>query len=285
MRIFLAGASGAVGRALVPLLVREGHEVTGMTRDAAHADRIRAMGAAASVADVFDRKMLFRIVREAKPDVVLHQLTSLGARNFADNARIRVDGTRNLVDAAREAGVRRMVAQSIAWAAMPGEGPATEAEPLDLGAVQPRLGTVQGVQALEQAAAEMPEAVALRYGLFYGPGTWYAPDGLMAEQARNGELPATDGVASFIHVDDAARAAVLALTWPIGTYHIVDDEPAPGTAWVPAFAAAVGAPEPPVRAGAAPWERGASNAKARRELGWAPRYASWREGFRTLGGR
>ncbi|MBB6671602.1 NAD-dependent epimerase/dehydratase family protein [Cohnella nanjingensis] len=285
MRILVAGASGAVGRALIPLLVREGHEVSGVTRDAASAERMSAMGVQSYVADVFDRDALIGVVREAGPHTVIHQLTSLGTRNFADNARMRIEGTRNLVDAALAAGVRRMIAQSISWAYAPGEGAASETEPLDWTAPPPRLGTVEGVQALERVTAEMPEYVTLRYGLFYGPGTWYAPDGLIAEQARRGELSATDGIASFIHVADAARAASLALTWPTGTVNIVDDEPAPGTAWLPAFAEAVGAPEPPVQAGAAPWERGASNAKARRDYGWEPLYPTWREGFRALGGR
>ena len=285
MKIVVAGASGAIGSALLPLLIEGGHEVIGMTRSAAHAGRFRSMGAKAEVADIFDRDAVYAVLREAKPEAVIHQLTALSAWNLEDNARIRIEGTRNLVDAALAAGVRKMIAQSIAWAYVPGEGLAEEEEPLDLDAPLPRQTTIDGVWALERTVAEMPEHVALRYGKFYGPGTWYAPGGFIAEQVRKRELTATDGVSSFVHVDDAARAACLALHWPSGPVNIADDEPARGTEWLPVYAQALGAPEPAAERGSARGERGASNAKARRQYGWEPLYPSWREGFRDrLGG-
>ena len=175
-----------------------------------------------------------------------------------------------------------MIAQSIAWAYAPGDGPAGETAGLDLGAGPPRDVTIRGVAALEHAVAEAPEWVVLRYGLLYGPGTWYAADGLHADRARAGELTATADVASFVHADDAAVAAVEALAWPSGAVNVCDDDPSPGHEWVPAFCRAAGAGAPPVAdAPRAPWARGASNRRAR-ELGWAPRYASWRTGFETL---
>ncbi|MBM7566117.1 NAD-dependent epimerase/dehydratase family protein [Paenibacillus sacheonensis] len=283
MKIAVAGASGVVGRALVPLLVENGHEVVGLIRNPAHAADLTGKGAHYRIVDVFDRDELFEALREIRPEAVIHQLTALGARNFADNARIRKEGTRNLVDASLAAGVRRIVAQSISWAYAPGEGPASEEEPLDLEAQAPRIATIHGVAALEQAAADMPEAVILRYGLLYGAGTWYAADGLMADLVRARKLPATDGISSFVHVEDAARAAALALAWPPGAYNIADREPAAGTEWLPAFAAAVGAPTPAVERGSARGERGARNDKALRQ-GWEPRYGSWREGFRASPG-
>ncbi|MBO7743033.1 NAD(P)-dependent oxidoreductase [Paenibacillus sp. MWE-103] len=284
MRVFVAGSSGAVGRALIPMLVAAGHEVTGLVRRPEQAAALREAGAAYALADVFDRGALFAAVAEAAPEAVIHQLTALQGVNMADNARIRIEGTRNLVDASRAAGARRMIAQSISWAYAPGEGPAAEDCPLDLGAPAPRLQTVQGVHALETAAAEMPEHVLLRYGLLYGEGTWYAPNGLMAEQARAGKLTATDGVSSFVHIADAAAAAVLALNWTSGAYNVVDGDPAPGTAWLRAFAECLGAPAPRTETGSARGERGATNAKALRH-GWKPGFASWREGFRyTLRG-
>lgn len=283
MKIAVAGASGAIGKSLIPLLVAAGHEVTGFTRHAANAALLEEQGAKAAVLDVFDREAVFAAIREAGPEAIIHQLTSLGERDFAANSRIRTVGTRHLVDAAMAAGVRRMIAQSISWAYAPGEGPAYEEEPLDLHAPTPRSGTIQGVHALETAVLEMPEAVILRYGLFYGRGTWYAKDGFMAAEVRRGALPATDGVSSFIHVDDAARAALLALDWQPGAVNVVDDRPAPGSEWLPHYASLLGAPAPERMPGAARGERGASNVKAKR-LGWQPRFADWHEGFAaTLG--
>jgi nucleoside-diphosphate-sugar epimerase len=282
MRVFLAGATGAIGRRLVPLLVEAGHDVTGMTRRPEGADLLRALGAGAVTADALDRDAVHAAIAQARPDVVVHQLTDLRAGNSASNAALRRDGTRNLVDAARAAGVGRLVAQSIAWVYEPGDDPATEDVPLDLGADEARQTSVEGVAALEGAAAEMPEWVVLRYGLLYGPDTWYAPDGLRADEARAGRLTADADVSSFVHVDDAASAAVEALDWPSGIVNVCDDEPATGREWVPVFCAAAGAPPPPEDDAARhAWARGASNAKARRDLGWTPHHPSWRQGFHS----
>ncbi|KIL39066.1 dTDP-glucose 4,6-dehydratase [Gordoniibacillus kamchatkensis] len=279
MKLAVAGASGAIGRALIPLLVQAGHEVVGFTRNPEYAAELKNSGAQPVILDVFDREAVFTAIREARPDAVIHQLTSLGTRNFADNTRIRQEGTRNLVDASRAAGVSKMIAQSISFAYAPGEGPAAEDCPLDLEAPLPRKSTIEGVHALESAVAEMPEYVILRYGLFYGAGTWYAPDGFMAEQVRQQQLAATPGVSSFVHIDDAAHAALLALHWPSGCFNIVDDEPAAGTEWLPVYADALGAPAPAVKQQFDRWERGALNGKALQH-GWKPRYRSWRDGFR-----
>jgi len=285
MKLFVAGCTGAIGRLLVPELVKQGHEVTGMTRKPEQTEAIVRMGARPAVADVFDREAVRRAVEQAKPDAVIHQLTALSERNFADNSRLRIEGTRNLVDAALAAGVGRIVVQSIAWIYEPGEGPATELVPLDLDAPMPRKSTVGAVHAMEQAAAEIPEHVILRYGMFYGPGTWYERGGFVANQVRDKQLPATEGVASFVHVEDAARAAVAALRWPSGPVNVVDDEPARGLDWLPVYAQALGAPVPDIEPGSGRGERGASNAKARKEYGWTPLYPTWRTGFaRSLEG-
>jgi nucleoside-diphosphate-sugar epimerase len=285
-RVLLAGATGAIGRALVPRLLAAGHRVTGLTRTERGAQWLRGAGATAVLADVLDRDALLAAVAGTAPTAVLHQLTDLDAGDLAANAALRVRGTRNLVDAARELGVPRIVAQSISWAYRPGPGPATEDEPLDLDAAEPRRTSVAGVAALEAAARELPEHVLLRYGLFYGPGTWYRATGAQADAARAGALVASADVAGFVQVDDAAAAAVAALDWPSGPVNVGDDDPAPGTEWVPAFCRAVGAPAPPVadrpRAGFA---RGADNSRARRDLGWEPRWRSWRSGFPALSAR
>lgn len=297
-----------IGRALVRQLVAAGHEVTGTTRFEQRADAVRALGAEPVVVDVFDRPALEQAVRAARPDVVVHELTDLPKRleartrpeAFAGTNRLRREGTRNLVDAAVAAGARRIVAQSIAFVyRLTGEGLKTEDDELSLDAPPPRGEIASAVSELERTVTGDPriEGVVLRYGYFYGPGTAYARDGWMAELARRRRLPIVgggNGVLSLIHVDDAARATVLALDrGSPGIYNVVDDDPAPARAWVPAFCEAVGAP-PPRRVPA--WlarlvagsytvtvmteERGASNAKARGELGFEPRWASWRDGFR-----
>lgn len=274
MRIFLAGATGAIGRLLLPLLVAAGHEVTGTTRRRERFAQIAAAGGTPVLADALDREATFAAVAAARPEAVLHQLTDLSGRDFAANARLRIEGTRNLVDAALVVGVRRVIAQSIAWVYEPGPAPASEDEPLD-------RARMAAVQVLEETVAEVPEWVVLRYGLLYGPGTWYAPTGLMTTAIRDGQVAATAGVDSFVHVADAARAAVEALAWPSGIVNIVDDEPASKAEWLPIYAALIGAPPPPSGGNAQAWERGAANAKAR-ALGWQPQYPTWRDGFKEV---
>ena len=216
MKIFLAGASGVIGRRLVPLLVAAGHSVVGTTRDKRAA--VAALGAEPVVVDVFDAAALARAVTVAAPQVVIHQLTDLPAApgtpgyeaGLERNARLRIDGTRNLVAAARSAGVTRLIAQSIAFVYAPGERARMESDPLDLAATGARRRTVEGVAALEGATLEMPEGIVLRYGLLYGPGTWF-------EREKRG--------APSLHVDAAAQAAVLALTrGRRGIYNIAEDD-------------------------------------------------------------
>ncbi|MGW3607648.1 NAD-dependent epimerase/dehydratase family protein [Micromonospora sp. NPDC005161] len=271
MRILLAGSTGVIGRRLEPLLTAQGHEVTGLARNGAVA------------VDVLDRDAVVAAVRSVRPDVVMHQLTSLSTGDFAANSRLRRVGTRNLVDAALAAGVRRIVAQSIAWAYEPGAEPAPENTALDLGAPEPRQTSVAGVAALESAVQEAPEWIVLRYGTLYGPGTWYARDGHMAQFAAAGKVIADADVSSLLHVDDAVAAALAALDWPSGAVNVCDDEPAPAAKWVPAFCAAAGVAAPAVTEGERHgWARGASNHYARKHLGWTPKYPSWRAGFAVL---
>ena len=281
MRVFVAGGTGVIGRRLLPMLVSAGHTVTGIARTDDVARRLRSLGGEPFIVDVFDHDVLVEAVRIARPDAIVHQLTALSARNFEANAALRVRGTRNLVDAALAAGTRRIVAQSIAWAYVPGGAPAFETEPLDLSADEPRSRTVNGVASLEAAVAELAEPVVLRYGILYGPETWYARDGSVADQVRAGTLPADASVTSFLHVDDAAAACCLALEWEPCTANVCDDEPAAAAEWVPEFARAVGAPEPTVQGDRPAWARGADNQFARQMLGWTPRFLTWRVGFWT----
>jgi 2-alkyl-3-oxoalkanoate reductase len=310
MRIFVAGATGALGSRLVPLLVEGGHEVVGMTRSAGKAADVRAVGAEPVVADGLDRDAVLRAVRQARPEVVVHQLTALAGttsfrkfdQGFALTNRLRTAGTDHLLQAARASGARRFVAQSFAgWPFARVGGPVkTEDDPLDPNPPAELRRSLDAIRHLEAAVlgAEGLEGVVLRYGGFYGPGISVGDGGFMLDDIRRRRVPivgAGSGVWSFVHVDDAAAAMAGAVERGApGLYNIVDDDPAPVSVWLPALAAAVGA-RPPRRLPA--WVarlvagehtvvllteiRGASNAKARRELGWKPAYPSWRQGFRT----
>jgi nucleoside-diphosphate-sugar epimerase len=279
MKIFLAGASGVIGRNLIPRLTGAGHEVVGMTGAAGQSGLIRSPGARPVVVDVFDRDGLQAAVLAASPDAVIDQLTSLHGGDYAATNRVRTEGTRNIIDAAELAGTPVMVAQSYCVYA-PGVGLADETDPLDVNS--PVFGAAAAaLVALEGMVSGMPRGVLLRYGALYGPGTAYAEDGPIAAQVRRGELPANEDVTSFVHVDDAAQAALQALGWAAGTVNIVDDVPAAATDWLPVYAAAVGASPPPSRPGTGAGLRGAANSKARTEFGWEPIHPSWRDGFRT----
>ncbi|MGH9271262.1 MAG: NAD-dependent epimerase/dehydratase family protein, partial [Ilumatobacteraceae bacterium] len=268
MRVFVAGGTGAVGRRLVPLLVRSGHIVTGVSRTDAGVRRLRSYGSDARVVDIADRSAVIEAVSSFRPDVIAHQVTDLRHLDLDANATIRRLGTRNLVDAAHTAGVRRIVAQSISWAYEPGETPAVETDRLDLGASEPRLTTVRGIADSEAFVAEVPEFVILRYGMFYGPGTFFATGGRMTDEAHAGQLVGDESITNFIHVDDAAGAALAALDWAPGAVNIGDDEPATAHEWTAVFADAVGAAAPSSRVGRAGGARGAANTHARQDVGW-----------------
>lgn len=280
MRVLVAGGSGVLGQAVIPKLIGLRHEVTATSRSAAKAELLRGPGVEGAVLDALDRDSTVATVVSAAPDAIVHLMTDLGTGDSASNALLRSEGTRNLVEAAHAAGVTRVIGQSISWVYPPATIPATESDPLDLDAPEPRRTTVQAVRALEEAVGEFPQSVVLRFGQLYGQGTWYSRGGRYAEAVRTGALPATDTVTSFVHVDDAATAVVDALGWPAGVWNIVDDEPAPGTAWVPAFADALDAPAPAVLQ-SGDVGRAVLNHRAR-EQGFLPRYPSWRTGFAAL---
>jgi nucleoside-diphosphate-sugar epimerase len=302
MRVFVAGATGVIGRALVPALLRDGHEVTGMTRSTARAAALERAGAAAAVCDAFDAGGLTAAVRDARPEVVVHVLTDLprGVRGLARGARanhrLRREGTRNLVAAAARAGARRVVAESIAFLYAPeGEMVKTEDGRPWTDAPRSYAATIGALLELERAVTEYPgiEGVVLRYGWLYGPGTWFARDGLAARLVRRRLFPRVDGgLVSWLHVEDAAGATVRALAGGRpGIYNVVDDTPVPWADWLVEYARLLGAPRPlrlPARVAdrlggfTLTRQRGATNARARRELGWRPLHPDWREGFTTL---
>jgi nucleoside-diphosphate-sugar epimerase len=303
MRVFVAGATGAIGRPLVPKLVAAGHEVTGMTRSEERAEGLRRAGARAVVCDALDAEAVRAAVGGARAEAIVHQLTALPDRlDFRDRDlytatnRVRTEGTDNLLAAARETGTRRLVCQSVAFAYAPGGEPIkSEDAPLLRDAPG---GFGEGVRAIGRMERQVLEAdgVVLRYGFFYGPGTYYGEDGSSTRDVRRRRMPVVGGgtgIFSFVHLDDAADATVIAVErGPSGVYNIVDDEPAPLREWLPVFAEAAGAKRPlrvPVWlarlvggeavVASAVGLRGASNAKAKRELGWQPAHPSWRQGF------
>jgi len=307
MRVFVAGASGAIGRPLVRQLVAAGHEVTGTTRREDRMEQIRAAGATPVRCNVFSMGDIEKALRLAEPEVVVHLLTALPRRldyrakedPLAPTNRVRREGTRNLLAAARAAGARRVVAESVAFFYAPTGGRVKDEEaPLDLEAPGSFAAAASALADLERQAldADRLEGLVLRYGWLYGPGTSYASDGSQAADASKRRLPVVgsgEGVFSFVHVEDAASATAAAVErGSPGVYNVVDDEPAPMRDWVPVFCEAVGAKSPRrvpawlarMVAGravvaSATQMRGASNAKAKAELDWRPRYTSWRDGF------
>jgi nucleoside-diphosphate-sugar epimerase len=307
MKIFVAGATGAIGRQLVPQLIQAGHRVVGMTRSESKQAALWEIGAEPVVADALDPTQVAEVVAAAQPDVIIHELTAISTlnlrrfdRDFALTNRLRSEGTDHLLSAGRAVGVKRFIAQSYAGWPQGHTGPAVKTEEAPLDPAQPRemRESWEAIRHLEAAVvgAEWTEGLVLRYGGLYGPGTSMAPGGEQIEMVRKRKIPIVGngaGVWSFIHVADAAEATVAAVArGQRGIYNVVDDDPAPVAQWLPGLAASIGAPKPwrvprwvgRLAAGEAGVVmmteiRGASNAKAKRELGWQPRHASWREGF------
>jgi nucleoside-diphosphate-sugar epimerase len=307
MRVFVAGATGAIGRQLVPRLVAAGHEVHGMTRSESKRALLYELGAVPVVADALDLEQVAEAVASAAPDVIVHQLTALaGVERYTERAaaptnRVRTEGTDHLLSAGQAVGVRRFVAQGVAAFGAYGRSGArikTEEDPLDPAPVRGMHETLAALRHLEEEVlgAQWTEGIVLRYGAFYGPGTSLRPGSEQFELVRKRKFPLVGsggGVWSFIHVVDAAEATLAAIEHGSrGVYNVVDDDPAPVAEWLPALAQALGAKKPmrvprfvgrlfAGEAGVAMMTeiRGASNAKAKSELAWRPGHPSWRQGF------
>ena len=308
MRVFVAGATGVIGRQLVPRLVARGHEVFGMTRSESKRAMLEELGAVPVVADALDPDQVADAVARSKPDVIVHQLTAIGTvdtrhfdRSFALTNRLRTEGTDHLLSAGHAVGVQRFVAQGVGsyFAYARAGGPVkSEEDPLDTTPTREARESLAAIRHLEEAVlgARWTEGIVLRYGVFYGPGTSLAPGEEQFELVRKRKLPLVGdggGVWSFIHIADAAEATVAAVEHGSrGVYNVVDDEPAPVAEWLPALAQTLGAKKPmrvprfvgrlfAGETGAVfmTETRGASNAKAKRELGWRPAHPSWRQGF------
>jgi nucleoside-diphosphate-sugar epimerase len=307
MRVFVAGATGAIGKQLVPRLVAAGHEVHGMTRSESKQATLHELGAVPVVADALDPEQVAEAVAGAAPDVIVHELTAIGPldmrhfdRDFALTNRLRTEGTDHLLSAGRAVGVRRFVAQSAVYGFYARIGGAIKGEddPLDPSPPRESREAMAAVRHLEEAVvgANWTEGIVLRYGAFYGPGTSMAPGEEQFELVRRRKFPLVGdggGVWSFIHVADAAEATAAAVErGSRGVYNVVDDDPAPVAEWLPALARTLGAKKPrrvprlmgrlfAGETGAVFMTeiRGASNAKAKRDLAWRPAHPSWRQGF------
>ncbi len=307
MKVFVAGATGVMGRQLVPRLVAAGHEVVGTTRSESKTRELYDLGATPAVVDALDPDQVANAVAEAQPDAIIHQLTSIASlnmrrfdRDFAVTNRLRTEGVDHLLSAGRAVGVKRFIAQSYAgWPAARTGGPVkSEEDPFDPAPAREMRESLAAIRHLEEtvAGAEWTIGIALRYGGFYGPGTSLDSGGEQLEMVRKRRIPVIGngaGVWSFVHIADAAEATVAALQrGNRGVYNIVDDDPAPVAEWLPALARTIGAKEPmrvprfvgrlaAGEAGVIMFTdiRGASNAKAKSELGWEPAHPSWRRGF------
>jgi len=305
VNVFIAGGTGAIGRVLVPLLVNSGHKVVALTRSADRTSQLEHMGAVPVVGDVYDPLRLARLVAESEAEVVIHQLTAFGAKDgdpYVETIRVRTEGTRNLLSAARAARVRRFVAQSISFMCSPFGGGLTDEEtPLYLDAPPTVRALAQAIASLERQTldASALSATVLRYGWFYGPGTSYDPEDSIPRAIRMGTMPivgAGAGTYSFIDLRDAAAATVKILAHEAnGIYNIVDDSPVRLSEWLPFAAKLLDAPAPghidealarqklgDMRVYYMNEQRGASNAKAKREFNWQPAFPSWRTGFEAL---
>lgn len=312
MRVFIAGASGAIGKSLVPMLVGAGHQVTGTTTTEGKLPQLREAGADGVVLDVLDGEATIAAVAQAQPEVVIHQATALAdignprkmAQEFGPTNRLRTEGTDNLLAAAQEAGARRFIAQSFAgWPFARKGGPVKDEEaPLDSDPPPAMVEILDAIKHVEKVVTEAEgiDGLVLRYGGFYGPGTGLDADGAQTIAVKKRQFPIVGGgnaVWSLIHIEDAAAATAAAVEHgAAGLYNVTDDEPAPVHEWLPVLAESVGA-KPPRRFPA--WFvrlvagehmvvmlneiRGASNGKAKRDLGWTPAHPTWREGFRELG--
>ncbi|MBO1198545.1 NAD(P)-dependent oxidoreductase [Staphylococcus simiae] len=280
-KIFVTGATGLIGIKLVQRLKEEGHEVAGFTTSENGQQKLDSVNCKSYIGDILKAETIDAALADFKPEIIINQITDLKNVDMSANTKVRVEGSKNLIDAAKKHNVQKVIAQSIAFMYEPGEGLATEETPLDFNSTGDRKITVDGVVGLEEETARMDNYVILRFGWLYGPGTWYGKDGMIYNQFIDGNVTLSDGVTSFIHLDDAVETSIQAIDFDNGIYNVADDEPVKGSDFAEWYKNQLGV-EPKIDIQPAqPFERGVSNDKFKAQGGTLI-YKSWKDGMNPI---
>ncbi|MCJ1781332.1 NAD-dependent epimerase/dehydratase family protein [Mammaliicoccus sciuri] len=280
-KIFVTGATGVIGTKLTKRLIEEGYEVAGLTTSEKGKEKLDNAGVKAYIGNILEYDTIEKSIGDFKPDIIMNEITDLKQVDMSANTKVRIEGTRNLVEAAIKHDVPHIQSQSIAFVYEAGDTLATEETSLDYDASGDRKITVDGVEGLEKESARLNKHVILRYGLLYGPGTWYGKDGMIYNQFINGEFTMTDGVQSFIHIDDAVETAIQALNFESGIYNVADDEPVKGDDWAKWYANELNVSPTLNIDPAAPFERGVTNKKFK-DQGGKLIYTTWKDGMHPI---
>ncbi|MCC2088871.1 NAD(P)-dependent oxidoreductase [Mammaliicoccus sciuri] len=280
-KIFVTGATGLIGTKLTKRLIEEGYEVAGLTTSEKGKEKLDNAGVKAYIGNILEYDTIEKSIGDFKPDIIMNEITDLKQVDMSANTKVRIEGTRNLVEAAIKHDVPHIQSQSIAFVYEAGDTLATEETSLDYDASGDRKITVDGVEGLEKESARLNKHVILRYGLLYGPGTWYGKDGMIYNQFINGEVTMTDGVQSFIHIDDAVETAIQALNFESGVYNVADNEPVKGDDWAKWYANELNVSPTLNIEPAAPFERGVTNKKFK-DQGGKLIYATWKDGMHPI---
>lgn len=280
-KIFVTGATGLIGTKLTKRLIEEGYEVAGLTTSEKGKEKLDNAGVKAYIGNILEYDTIEKNIGDFKPDIIMNEITDLKQVDMSANTKVRIEGTRNLVEAAIKHDVPHIQSQSIAFVYEAGDTLATEETSLDYDASGDRKITVDGVEGLEKESARLNKHVILRYGLLYGPGTWYGKDGMIYNQFINGEVTMTDGVQSFIHIDDAVETAIQALNFESGIYNVADDEPVKGDDWAKWYSNELNVTPTLNIEPAAPFERGVTNKKFK-DQGGKLIYSTWKDGMHPI---
>ena len=281
VKIFVTGATGLIGTKLTQRLLEEGYDVAGFTTSEQGKQRLEAANVKAYIGDILKADTIEAAIADSQPEIIINQITDLKKVDMAANTKVRIDGSKNLIDAALKHHVKKVIAQSIAFTYEPGEGLATEETPLDDHSTGDRKITVEGVEGLEEQTARMDNYVVLRFGWLYGPGTWYGKDGMIYNQFIDGEVTLSDGVTSFVHLDDAVETSIQAINFANGIYNVADDEPVKGSDFAQWYKQQLKVNPKVNITPAEPFERGVSNEKFKSQ-GGTLQYKSWKDGMNPI---